>query len=122
DATWTVLDADPAPALVPYVLSAQDVAGPFTPVPRDMMDKARLEALNYSSLLEELGEKFHVAPALLTELNAGRRIANAGDEIVVPNIVYGALPEVREIVVDASDRSVAVIDAAGATFARYPAT
>ena len=120
--TWAALNGDTAPALVPYVVTAQDVAGPFTPVPRKMMEKANLEALSYSSLLEELGEKFHVAPALLVELNLGRSIANAGDEITVPNIVYGPLPAVREIVVDESDRSLSVIDAAGAVFARYPAT
>ena len=121
-ATWTALNRDTAPPLVPYVLTAQDVAGPFTPVPRKMMDKANLETLNYSSVLEELGEKFHVAPTLLVELNRGRSIANAGDQITVPNIVYGPLPDVREIVVDESDRSLSVIDAMGAVFARYPAT
>jgi lipoprotein-anchoring transpeptidase ErfK/SrfK len=121
-ATWAALSTDTAPALVFYVLTPQDVAGPFTPIPPTMMEKATLETLPYASLLEELGEKFHLSPALLTELNPGRRIANAGDEITVPTIVYGALPQAGEVVVDESDRSLTVIDTAGAVFARYPAT
>ena len=122
-ATWAALNADAAPVLVSYVLTAEDVAGPFTPVPSSMMDKATLGALNYSSLPEELGEKFHVSPKLLGELNPGRSIANAGDEITVPNILYSALPQVREVIVDAADRSLSVIDdASGNVFARYPAT
>ncbi len=122
DATWTALDADTAPALVSYVLTPQDVAGPFAPVPARMMDKAKLAALPYASLLEALGEKFHARPALLTELNPGKRIADAGDAITVPNVAGRPSCTVGEVVVSASDRSLAVIDADGAVCARYPAT
>src|SRR5689334_6306882 len=41
DATWTALDADTAPALRSYTLTANDVAGPFAPIPTRMMDKAK---------------------------------------------------------------------------------
>jgi lipoprotein-anchoring transpeptidase ErfK/SrfK len=127
DATWTALGADGAPALVPYVLTAEDVAGPFAPVPSSMIEKEKLEALHYASLQEALGEKFHVSPELLVELNYERAIANAtsaraGDEILVPNVGAGATTDAREIVVSAGDRSVTVIAADGSVFARYPAT
>ena len=122
DATWTALDADAAPALVPYVITARDVAGPFTPVPTSMMEKAKLEALNYGSLQEELGERFHVSPELLAELNWERSMANPGDEIMVPNVAAAPPVEAREVVVSAGDRSVTVIAADGSVYARYPAT
>jgi lipoprotein-anchoring transpeptidase ErfK/SrfK len=123
DATWSALDADTAPILVPYTLTAKDVAGPFAPIPTRMLEKAKLDALPYSSLLEALGEKFHVKPALLTELNPGASIANAGDVILVPSVASGRLScDVREIVVSASDKSLTVVDTRGAACARYPAT
>jgi len=98
------------------------VAGPFAPIPRRMMDKAKLDALPYSSLLEELGERFHAKPALLTELNPQKSITNAGDVIAVPNVASRLTCEVREIRVSASDRALSVIDAQGDVCARYPAT
>jgi lipoprotein-anchoring transpeptidase ErfK/SrfK len=122
DATWTALDADTAPALGSYTLTAKDVAGPFAPIPTRMMEKAKLPALPYSSLLEELGEKFHVKPALITELNPGASIANAGDQIVVPAVGGKLSCDVREIVVSASDRSLSIVGTSGAVCARYPAT
>ncbi len=121
--TWAALGASAPPqVLVAYVLTPEDVAGPFAPVPSGMMAKAKLDHLGYASLLEELGEKFHVSPALLTELNPGRSIANAGDEILVPAIETPAATEIREVVIDASDRSLTVVAADGAVLARYPAT
>ena len=110
-------------ALVAYVLTARDVAGPFTAVPSSMAEKAKLDSLSYSSLQEELGEKFHISPDLLVELNYQRSIANAGDEIMVPNVAAAA-PRIdaREVVVSAGDRSVTVIAPDGSVFARYPAT
>jgi len=104
------------------MLTARDVAGPFTAVPRSMENKAKLEALNYGSVQEELGEKFHIRPEVLAELNDDQSIANAGDVIMVPNVAYAHLPEVREVVVSAGDRSVTVIAPDGSVFARYPAT
>jgi lipoprotein-anchoring transpeptidase ErfK/SrfK len=122
DATWTALDADTAPALGSYTLTAKDVAGPFAPIPTRMMEKAKLPALPYSSLLEELGEKFHVKPALIIELNPGASIANAGDQIVVPAVGGKLSCDVREIVVSASDSSLSIVDTSGAVCAHYPAT
>ena len=45
-------------------------------MPIDMMDRAKLPALGYTSALEALAEKFHSSPALMTTLNPcahGRR-------------------------------------------------
>jgi len=90
-AVAAALGAGTVEALTTYAITPQDEAGPFTPnIPEDMMDKAKLEALHYASLLEALGERFHVAPALLQFLNPTVRFA-AGETIRVPNIA--AAPE-----------------------------
>jgi lipoprotein-anchoring transpeptidase ErfK/SrfK len=73
-------------ALVAYKVTDEDAAGPFTPdLPEDMMEKSKLTALGYTTLLEALGERFHVSPALLKTLNPQATFA-AGEEIRVPNV------------------------------------
>ncbi len=72
-----------------YVLTAKDVAGPFITIPEDTMEKAKLKALGYTSLMEALGEQFHTAPALLTTLNPGVKFV-AGATIKVPKVDRGA--------------------------------
>ena len=80
------LDAEPLDIVVPYVIANEDVAGPFTEkIPADMMAKSKLDALNYTTPVEALGEKFHASPALLQKLNPGARFV-AGETIFVPNI------------------------------------
>lgn len=49
-------------------------------------EKSKLSGLYYTSVLEELGEKFHSAPALLSRLNPHARFA-AGEHIRVPNVL-----------------------------------
>jgi lipoprotein-anchoring transpeptidase ErfK/SrfK len=122
DATWKALDADAAPALVDYTLTDADAAGPYADVPSDMMAKSKLERLGYSSIDEMLGERFHASPDLLKQLNPGKAF-EAGTTIAVPN-VHGTAPlqKATRVVVDASDASVALEDAGGKVYARFPAT
>src|SRR6188508_722567 len=49
-ATWQALNADTAPVLVPYTLTAADLAGPFFAIPEDMTEKAKLPALGYENI------------------------------------------------------------------------
>ncbi|HUR19956.1 MAG TPA: L,D-transpeptidase [Vicinamibacterales bacterium] len=72
-----------------YVITDADAAGPFVKVPVDMMAKAKLKTLGYSSLTEALAERFHCSPALLTSLNRGVKMA-AGATITVPNVIVAA--------------------------------
>ena len=120
---WRALDADGAPALADYTLTAEDVKGPFQPrIPQDMMEKAKLEALSYTSPLEALGEKFHASPRLLRALNPGQGFARAGTVVRVPNVHDQAPGKAAKVVVAESDQSVVALDAAGRVLARYPAT
>ena len=113
---------DGQPVVVPYVLTADDVAGPFTPVPEDMMQKAALPALGYGSALEKLAETFHASPALLKKLNPGASFDRAGATIQVPAVTRQPLVGAASVRVDASDASVQVLDEGGKMLARYPAT
>lgn len=77
--------SDAPPATVAHTITAEEAAGPFLPIPEDMMEKSKLKRLDYTSLLEALGERFHAAPALLKQLNPSAQFA-AGAEIQVPNV------------------------------------
>jgi lipoprotein-anchoring transpeptidase ErfK/SrfK len=72
---------------VPYTITAEDAAGPFArTIPEDALAQSKLPGLYYTSVLEELGEKFHSAPALLKRLNPRARFT-AGERVVVPNVL-----------------------------------
>jgi lipoprotein-anchoring transpeptidase ErfK/SrfK len=116
------LTADNAPTLVDYTITAEDVKGPFVTVPQDMMAKAKLSTLGYSSVAEKLGERFHASPALIKSLNPGKRLDRAGETIRVPNVRTGIAGKAAKVVVDQSDASVSALDAQGSVLARYPAT
>ena len=69
-----------------YAITAEDVAGPFIDtIPTDMVDKAKLPSLAYSSIHEMLGERFHASPKLLQKLNPNAKFVQ-GDVLVVPNV------------------------------------
>jgi lipoprotein-anchoring transpeptidase ErfK/SrfK len=69
-----------------YAISAEDVAGPFVEkIPADMMEKSKLPALAYTSVLELLSERFHASPKLLQRLNPEAKFER-GEIILVPNV------------------------------------
>ncbi len=121
--TWAALDSDSAPALIGVTLSAEDVAGPFQPLPSGMPAQAKLDALGYVSSLEALGERFHASPALLSQLNPGRDFGRAGEQLVVPDVQASTpMPVVAKVVVDKSESTVSLLDEAGKVVAQYPAS
>jgi len=105
--------ADATPLLVSYTITPEDAAGPFRPIPDDMMEKAKLPALGYSSLAEMLGERFHVSPTLLAALNPGVSL-QAGATIQVPNVETAppaSPPAAAKVVVSRSMSSMTALDA-----------
>jgi lipoprotein-anchoring transpeptidase ErfK/SrfK len=121
-ATWTLLNQSQSSVLAQYRIAKEDVAGPFEKIPEDVLEKAKLNHLGYSSPLEEIGEKFHASPKLLEILNPGRSFDREGEEITVPAVATNPPPPGAAISVVKSDSSVVVQDAAGKLIARYPAT
>ena len=78
--------APAVPALTTYTITEEDVRGPFAPsIPEDMVEKARLQELGYTSVVEALAERFHSTPALLQQLNPNIAF-EAGASIQVPNV------------------------------------
>ena len=122
EATWRILNAETAPALVRATIASEDVVGPFTPIPEDMMDKAKLPALPYCSALEGIAEKYHSSPALIQKLNPGARFDREGEEILVPNVLVPPPEKAASVAVSKSRRTVTALDAGGRILARYPAT
>src|SRR5687768_14440862 len=109
--TWEALNRDSAPVLTTYEITQADVAGPFAQIPQDMVEKSKLPALGYTSAAEALGEKFHASPALLRQLNPGKDLGRAGQQIVVPSVETAApLPKAAKIIVDRSDSAIAIVD------------
>jgi len=123
DATWNLLNQDTTPTVTAYVLTNEDVAGPFVKIPDDMMEKSKLDKLGYATPLEGLGEKFHASPDLLERLNPGKNFGRAGEQIVVPSVHGGApLPQAAKVVVSDSRKVLMLFDASERLIAQYPAS
>jgi len=122
-ATWDALNADTAPILIEYTLTADDVAGPFADTPKEPMQMAKLDALPYASVEEKIGEQFHASPALLKKLNPDADFATAGTKLTVPNVAAAMqLPVPAKLVVDKSDSALLLVDASDKTLAQFPVT
>ena len=123
-ATWQLLMADAAAPFAAYRISDADAAGPFAPIPADMMERAKLKSLGYESIEEALGERFHMSPALLRELNRGRAFA-AGSEIVVADVAAASAAATTpgkpaSIEIDKSERMLFVLGADKGVLAGFP--
>ncbi len=113
---------DPVPTLVSYTVTEDDVRGPFVTIPPDLMEQAKLPALNYQTPEEALGEKFHINPNLLKRLNKGKDLSNPGTEIQVPNLRQDVPPKAAKIVVSKSKHWLEALGASGHVIAEYPTT
>jgi lipoprotein-anchoring transpeptidase ErfK/SrfK len=120
--TWQSLNADTAAVLVPYTISSDDEAGPFDRIPHAIMEMAKLKSLGYESPPEELGERFHINPTLLAQLNPGKALTKSGEQILVPNVQREYAVPADKIVVSKNSRTVSAYAAEGTLLAQYPAT
>jgi lipoprotein-anchoring transpeptidase ErfK/SrfK len=124
-AAWRALTgADAAPIMQAYVITDTDEAGPFIgPPPKDYRALARLPALAYASPKQELAERFHMDPNLLTALNPGVDFSHAGQSILVaaPREEPRAYAATR-VEVDKTGDEVRAYGADGALLAAYPAS
>ena len=91
-----------------------------------MMEKSKLKRLDYSSIVEMLGERFHASPALLKKLNPSAQFA-AGEQITVPNVQVVSDAEGKPvpnitIKVSKAESTLTVTDGNGATLMHAPVT
>jgi lipoprotein-anchoring transpeptidase ErfK/SrfK len=125
----TIADAlaSAEPATISYTITAEDEAAPRTEnIPEDMMEKAKLKRLDYSSIVEMLGERFHTSPAVLKKLNPAAKFAS-GEQITVPNVQVVSDAEGKpvpniSITVSKSQNTLTVTDANGAILMFAPVT
>jgi lipoprotein-anchoring transpeptidase ErfK/SrfK len=92
-ATWQALQLAGNQVITLYTITPDDLKGPFLPIPEEMDDKAKLPALNYSTPIEMLAERFHSTEDFLKKLNPGARFDIAGQQLRVPNVREVAMPQ-----------------------------
>jgi lipoprotein-anchoring transpeptidase ErfK/SrfK len=121
EATWAALAPQQAPAFGTYALTAQDVAGPYQPVPDDPVLQSQMPALGYQSVLEAVAERFHASPKLLGDLNKGRPL-QAGQLMVVTDIEKGpTLPAgATSLRIDKSDKMLYVLGDGNRVLGAFP--
>jgi lipoprotein-anchoring transpeptidase ErfK/SrfK len=108
-------------------LTEEDVEGPFTPIPDDIYDQAKLDCSCYEDLAEKLTERFHASADLLRKLNPGVDLNSfaAGQTLTVPNVREANAAEnliVARLVVSDRGRYVHALDGNGRIMFHFPAT
>ena len=104
-----------------YVITDADVAAIVPPIPKDYGEMAKLSSLGYTSVAEELAERFHMDQKFFEALNPGSKF-------VAGETVYGAITgpdrkgKVARIEADKAARQVRAYDADGKLLVAYPAT
>jgi lipoprotein-anchoring transpeptidase ErfK/SrfK len=119
---WRLLNHDAGPVLLTYTITKADERGPFLPLPAEVQEKAKLKWLGFETPEEGLGEKFHISPKLLAELNPGKKLNTAGERITVPSVRRAAAGLALRVVVSKSERTVVAYGAGGKELAQYPST
>ncbi|MYZ48793.1 murein L,D-transpeptidase [Rhizobiales bacterium L72] len=123
---WTALGGDHArPVLVPYTITPEDVAGPFTPsIPGDFAQAAKLDQMGFTGPLEMFGERFHMDVKLLKALNPNADFSRAGETIIVADTQGRGLPgtKVVRIEADKARRQIRAYDDQDWLVVAYPAT
>ncbi|QPC88471.1 L,D-transpeptidase family protein [Mesorhizobium sp. NBSH29] len=110
-------------AFTSYTISAEDAAGPFVAsVPSDYGEKAKLDRLSYTSVIEMLAERFHMDERYLKALNPSANFGRPGTMIRVANVGGAVKTPVARIVADKRQKQVRAYDAGGKLVAAYPAT
>ncbi|WP_423066535.1 L,D-transpeptidase family protein [Devosia sp. CN2-171] len=109
------------PVIGEYQVTQDDVDAIGPDIPTDYAEMATRDFLGYTSLGEELGERFHMTPDLLAAINPGAGFA-AGDHVYVAAYGPDRTGEVARIEADKSLRQVRAYDAAGTLLVAYPAT
>ncbi|NMG41146.1 L,D-transpeptidase family protein [Chelativorans sp. ZYF759] len=106
-----------------YEITSADAAGPFVAsIPEDFGEKARMEHLGYTSVVEKLAERFHMDERYLTSLNPGIDFTKPGSRIVVANVKRPERQPVARIVADKSGKQIRGYGADGRLVVAYPAT
>lgn len=122
-ATWQALGQQ-SPAFATYVLTEQDVAGPYIPIPKDDPEaQSQMASLGYQNLEEAVSERFHMSPKLFVALNKGRPL-QAGQPVVVTDVgrAPGMMAKAASLRIDKSDQMLYILAADGSVMGAMPVT
>jgi lipoprotein-anchoring transpeptidase ErfK/SrfK len=121
--TWKALNEDPSPATTVYIVTAEDSGAEYVELPRDMMEQSKLKSLGYESATEKIAEQFHMTPGLLRNLNPGKDLEKAGEQLNVLHITRPPIAEMAAaLIVTESSSTVTAIDGAGDVIRQYVAS
>lgn len=110
-------------ALIDYTISDADLSYRFTPeIPRQYVEQASMERINFRSVQEMLAERFHMDEAFLRELNADVDLTKSGTTIKVAAIGKDLQTHVARIVADKSKLQLRAFNEQGHLIATYPAS
>lgn len=112
-----------SPVFQEYLITKEDVDGPFRNVPSAMTGKAELDRVAFEDAAELLAEKFHMGRSFLEKLNPGADFSKAGTKIKV--IRPGddeQLTKVQRIEVDKQTNELRAYSPDGIMIATYPTT
>jgi lipoprotein-anchoring transpeptidase ErfK/SrfK len=118
------------PLLKRYTISRADLAGPFTTIPENVYEQAKLKCLCYSSAAEALAERFHTSPKFLAQLNPKVKIDDlkSGTTLLVPNVELdgSAVPQdtaiAARLIISKKKFWTHVVDANGKIIYHFPST
>ncbi|MES2938754.1 MAG: L,D-transpeptidase family protein [Pseudomonadota bacterium] len=120
-ATWqALLQGGPAPAFGTYTVTEQDLAGPYIDMPDDPVAQSKLPALAYRTLLEALGERFHMSPKLIEQLNKGRKLEAGAQVLLADTTKTTQLPEATSLRIDKSDKVLYVLGEGDKVMGAFP--
>jgi len=122
---WKALVTGSAEAvIIEYKIAESDVKGPFLEkLPAKMDDMKGLKVLGYTSPRESIAEKFHISEGLLEALNPKKKFDQAGETILVPNVLTKPTKlTIGRVEVDKSRQTVKAFGPSGELVAFFPAT
>lgn len=109
------------PVVGHYTITPEDVTAIVPPIPDDYAEKAQRDFLGYTSVEEEIAERFHMDIDLFKALNPGVALT-VGTEVLVAAYGPNLEGEVARIEADKARRQVRAYGADGSLIAAYPAT
>lgn len=75
---------DTTPVMHTYTLTEEDIKGPYAKsIPHDYAEQAKMKGLYYTSVVEMLGERFHMDEGFIRALNPNKDFNKVGEQILL---------------------------------------
>ena len=112
---------DNQPVATTYEIAKEDVTALVPEIPSDFAKQAAMKHLGYTSVIERLSERFHMAPDLLKSMNPTTKFKE-GETLNVAAIGNARAGTVKRIEAKKSTGQVIAFGEDGKPVAAYPAT